>query len=238
MTTSTTRRNGHSNFDGHAHKHLFKPNMFSWLWTSVGWFAYSLSVWKNIFGTTQWIRHRALRWSPTSEVPRRKKHGNNSNINNNNYNILQLQQQQPSKDQDNTVNSTLRMVGLCGNADDAKNNTHTQQVGVINFYCVLFNTQGVLTLQAFSSPIYIDFPTKQVWKNKKTNRQQQECQCQCQPCIPHWAACFSTGKIVKLLPIYINACKTRKIKASLNSKIRHQLQRSPIKANSSGGKNL
>ena len=100
-------------------------------------------------------------------MPRRKKHGNNSNINNNNYNILQLQQQQPSKDQDNTVNSTLRMVGLCGNADDAKNNTHTQQVGVINFYCVLFNTQGVLTLQAFSSPIYIDFPTKQVWKNKK-----------------------------------------------------------------------
>ena len=72
--------------------------------------------------------------------------------------------------------------------------THTQQVGVINFYCVPFNTQGVLTLQAFSSPIYIDFPTKQVWKNKKTNRQQQECQCQCQPCIPHWAACFRHGE--------------------------------------------
>ena len=64
-------------------------------------------------------------------------------------------------------------------------------------------------------------------------------QCQCQPCMPHWAACFRhRGEIVKLHPIYINTCKTPKIEAGLNAKVRHQLQRPPMKVNSSSGKNL
>ena len=46
------------------------------------------------------------------------------------------------------------------------------------------------------------------------------------------------GEIVKLHPIYINTCKTPKIQAGLNAKIRHQLQRPPMKVNSSSGKNL
>ena len=65
------------------------------------------------------------------------------------------------------------------------------------------------------------------------------CQCQCQPCMPHWAACFRhRGKIVKLHPIYINTCRTPKIQAGLNAKVRHQLQRPPMKVNFSSGKNL
>ena len=60
-----------------------------------------------------------------------------------------------------------------------------------------------------------------------------------QPCMPHWAACFRhRGEIVKLHPIYINTCKTPKIQAGLNAKVRHQLQRPPMKVNSSSGKNL
>ena len=60
-----------------------------------------------------------------------------------------------------------------------------------------------------------------------------------QPCMPHWAACFRhRRKVVKLLPIYIITCKTPKIQAGLNAKIRHQLQRPPMKVNSSSGKNL
>ena len=62
---------------------------------------------------------------------------------------------------------------------------------------------------------------------------------QLQPCMPHWAACVRhKGKIVKLLPIYINPCKTRKIQAGLNAKVRHQLQRPPMKVNFSSGKSL
>ena len=50
----------------------------------------------------------------------------------------------------------------------------------------------------------------------------------------HWAACFRhRGEIVKLHPIYINTCKPPKIEAGLNAKVRHQLQRPPMKVNSS-----
>ena len=60
-----------------------------------------------------------------------------------------------------------------------------------------------------------------------------------QPCMPHWTTCFRhRGEIVKLHPIYINTCKTPKIQAGLNAKVRHQLQRPPMKVNSSSGKNL
>ena len=66
-----------------------------------------------------------------------------------------------------------------------------------------------------------------------------QCRRQRQPCMPHWAACFRHRReIVKLHPIYINTCKTPKIQAGLNAKGQHQLQRPPMKVNSSSGKNL
>ena len=46
------------------------------------------------------------------------------------------------------------------------------------------------------------------------------------------------GEIVKLLPIYINACRPPQSQADLNTISQDQLQRSPVKVNSSSGKNL
>ena len=81
------------------------------------------------------------------------------------------------------------------------------------------------------------FVGKEKFDSQTVNGNQR--QRQRQPCMPHWAACFRhRGEIVKLHPIYINTCKTPKIQAGLNAKVRHQLQRPPMKVNSSSGKNL
>ena len=82
--------------------------------------------------------------------------------------------------------------------------------------------------------MYNTVQTPRATSDSQCRRQRQR-----QPCMPHWAACFRHRReIVKLHPIYINTCKTSKIQAGLNAKGQHQLQRPPMKVNSSSGKNL
>lgn len=108
--------------------------------------------------------------------------------------------------------------------------THTHNRLVWSTFIAFLSTRKVCLLCKLSvRPSTLIFRRNKFGKQKKQIDNNKNVNVNVNPVFPIGQPVSGTGKIVKLLPIYIGACRTPKTQAGLKAKSQHQLQRSPIK---------